>query len=67
MVDCVYDKDGKVVQGKPNEIKEMYYYMALQQEHNDELNTMQWKIAEMQLVGENDTWECVYIWRLRCL
>lgn len=56
MVDCVYDKDGKVVQGKPNEIKEMFYYMALQQEHNDELNTMQWKIAEMQLVGEKDTW-----------
>lgn len=56
MVDCVYDKAGNVVQGKPNEIKQMYYYMALQQEHNDELNIMEWKIAEMQLVAERDTW-----------
>lgn len=56
MVDCVYDKTGAVVQGNPNEIKKMYYYMALQQEHNDELNIMQWKIAEMQLVAETETW-----------
>ena len=34
----------------------MYYYIALQQEHDDELNIMKWKIAEMQLVAEMDTW-----------
>lgn len=44
------------MQGAEDEIKQMYYYIALQQEHNDELNIMQWKIAEMQLVAENKTW-----------
>lgn len=56
MVNCIRDKEGNVVQGHPDEIKQMYYYMALQQEHNEELNIMRWKIAEMQLVAEQDTW-----------
>ena len=41
MVNCIRDKEGHVVQGK---------------EDDDELNIMRWKIAEMQLVGEMDTW-----------
>lgn len=56
MVNCIRDREGNIVQGHPDEIKQMYYYMALQQEHNEELNIMRWKIAEMQLVAEQDTW-----------
>ena len=56
MVNCIRDREGRVVQGKEDEVKQMYYYIALQQEHDDELNIMKWKIAEMQLVAEMDIW-----------
>ena len=45
-INCVRNKDGEVTEGSPTEIRSVIYYMAFQQEIDEEEYEMLWKIME---------------------
>ncbi|KAK8806979.1 hypothetical protein WA158_003738 [Blastocystis sp. Blastoise] len=53
---CVRNKEGTIVEGKPDEVKNTYYMFALHQELNEESFQMEWKVAELQKIAQLDTW-----------
>jgi import inner membrane translocase subunit TIM44 len=45
-VNCIRNKAGEVTEGSPGEIRTVIYMMAFQQEVDDDLQELTWKIVE---------------------
>ena len=45
-VNCIRDREGNVTEGSPSEIRTVIYIMAFQQEVDDALSELTWKIVE---------------------
>jgi import inner membrane translocase subunit TIM44 len=50
-IDCMYDKDGKVVKGADDQVTAVHYAVVLEQEYSEEDEEVQWKVKEFAVLG----------------
>jgi import inner membrane translocase subunit TIM44 len=50
-INCMWDKDGKIVEGKEDEIRATYYIFAMQRAYDEQTTQLVWKVSEMSMLG----------------
>ena len=55
LVNCIKDKKGDIIEGRPDAIVMRFYSMAFQQVFDEDQGTVSWKIIDYQM-GKDEAW-----------
>ena len=48
-INCIRNNEGEVVEGNEDEIRGVFYVLAMQRQVNEEAMQLEWKVVEMQV------------------
>lgn len=55
LVNCIRNREGEIIEGRPDAIIMRFYSMAFQQVFDEDLGTVSWKIVDYQM-GKDEPW-----------
>jgi len=50
-IDCMYDLDGKVVDGADDKVAAVFYMLSVQREYDEEEEELKWGVKELAIIG----------------